>query len=255
MTIPISVVVITYNEERNIGRCLESVSGIADDIVVVDSFSMDGTEEICKGHGARFVQHAFESYGAQKNWAITQARYPHVLSLDADEAVSPALAEEIQRVKENWRADGYEMNRRSNYCGTWIRHGGWYPDRKLRLWDSRKGRWEGDTLHERYVLPPGSKVGRLKGDILHYSYYTVGQHVERIQRYTDLDASVKYERGRRIPVPMIAARSTGVFLKKYLLRLGILDGYYGFVISVLSAYATFLKDVKLRELHRKEGPR
>jgi glycosyltransferase involved in cell wall biosynthesis len=127
----ISVVIITYNEEKDIGRCLDAVKDVADDIVVVDSFSTDRTEEICKEKGARFVQHKFEGHIQQKNWAITQARYPHVLSLDADEVVSERLQKEILKVKENWQADGYYFNRMTNYCGKWIKHCGWYPDRKI----------------------------------------------------------------------------------------------------------------------------
>src|SRR5436190_10289340 len=127
---PLSVVVITFNEERNIGRCLASVAAVADDIVVVDSFSTDRTEAIAREHGARFVQHAFEGHIEQKNWAVTQAAHPFILSLDADEAVDDRLLDSIRRGKDQ-NADGYTMNRLTNYCGTWIRHGGWYPDRKL----------------------------------------------------------------------------------------------------------------------------
>ncbi len=124
---PISAVIITYNEEKNIGRCLESLQGIADDVVVVDSFSIDKTREICEAHGTRFVEHAFDGHIEQKNWAITQAKYPHVLSLDADECLSEELKKSILSAKENWTADGYSMNRLTSYCGTWIKHGNWYP--------------------------------------------------------------------------------------------------------------------------------
>jgi len=172
--IKLSAVIITFNEERNIGRCLESLRGVVDDIVVVDSFSTDKTEAICLEHGARFVKHAFAGHIEQKNWAITQALYPHVLSLDADEALSDVLKQSILNAKANFNKQGYYMNRLTNYCGQWIRHSDWYPDRKLRLWDARKGSWGGTNPHDKYSLLAGDKESDwLKGDLLHYSYYTV----------------------------------------------------------------------------------
>src|SRR6187551_311049 len=134
--IQLSVVIITFNEERNIARCLDSVREIADDVVVVDSFSTDKTEAICREKGARFVQHKFEGHIEQKNYAVTQAKFPYILSLDADEAPDEKLIASIKKVKADWIADGYSMNRLTNYCGKWIHHCGWYPDVKLRLWDS-----------------------------------------------------------------------------------------------------------------------
>src|ERR1041385_5289202 len=131
--IQLSVVIITYNEEKNIVRCLDSIREIADDIVVVDSFSTDKTEMICKEKGVRFIQHKFEGHIEQKNWAITQAKFPFVLSLDADEAPDEELKKEILKVKADANYDGYKMNRLTNYCGKWIRHCGWYPDTKLRI--------------------------------------------------------------------------------------------------------------------------
>lgn len=246
----ISVVIITFNEEKNIGRCLESVQEVADDIVVVDSFSTDRTEAICKKWGARFVQHPFEGHIEQKNWAITQAKYPVVLSLDADEALSESLRDAIKEVKKSGTADGYTMNRLTNYCGKWIRHCGWYPDRKLRLWDSRKGSWQGENPHDRYQMEAGARIQHLKGDLLHYSYHSISDHVAQIQKFTDISARAKFRRGKTLSVWLIALRIGFTFFKKYFLKLGILDGYYGFVISVLSVYSVFLKDVKLRELYK-----
>src|ERR1035437_7666308 len=139
----ISVVIITFNEEKNIERCILSVQDLADDIVVVDSFSTDRTEEICKSHGVRFIQNHFNGHIEQKNFAISKAHFPYILSLDADEQLSEELKKSIQQVKNNWDADGYYFNRLTNYCGQWIRHSSWYPASKLRLWDSRKGKWGG----------------------------------------------------------------------------------------------------------------
>ena len=128
----LSVVIITFNEEKNIARCLDSIESIADDIIVVDSFSTDQTKQICSQFNVRFIQHEFEGHIEQKNWALQQAKYPHVLSLDADEALTEPLQTLVRSIKENWTADGYTMNRLTNYCGQWIKHCGWYPDRKLR---------------------------------------------------------------------------------------------------------------------------
>ena len=141
MKVKLSVVIITFNEERDIERCLKSVETVADEIVVVDSYSTDRTEEICKIYKARFIQHSFAGHIEQKNWAIGQASHPHILSLDSDEALDETLRQSILNAKENWQGAGYTMNRMTNYCGKWIRHCGWYPDQKLRLWESNKGRW------------------------------------------------------------------------------------------------------------------
>ena len=139
MEVQISAVIITFNEEKNIERCLQSLQGIVDEIVVVDSFSKDQTKSICEKYNVKFVEHAFEGHIEQKNYAITQASYPYVLSLDADEALDETLKSSILKVKKNWTHDGYSMNRLTNYCGSWIKHCGWYQDTKLRLWDARKG--------------------------------------------------------------------------------------------------------------------
>jgi glycosyltransferase involved in cell wall biosynthesis len=179
----LSVVIITRNEEKNIGRCLDSVMDIADDIVVVDSFSTDRTEEICKNKGARFFQHVFEGHIEQKNYAVTLTEYQNVLSLDADEALDDVLKKSIVAVKENLQYDGYEMNRLTNYCGTWIKHCGWYPDTKLRMFDKRKGKWGGTNPHDKFEMYQGSKTGKLKGDILHYSYYTIDDHYKQIEYF------------------------------------------------------------------------
>lgn len=251
MEVSISVVIITLNEEKNIGKCLDSVKAIADDVVVVDSFSADKTEEISLAHGARFIKHKFEGHIQQKNFAITQAKFPYVLSLDADEVLSEELIEAIKRVKNDWSEDGYSMNRLNNYCGKWIRHSGWYPDRKLRLWDSSKGEWSGINPHDRFVMQPGTRIKHLSGDILHYSFNSISEHIDQINKFSDISAKAKFQMGVRIPFFFTLVRTSAAFLKKYFLKLGFLDGYYGFVIGKLTAYGVFLKDIKLQELERK----
>ena len=180
---PISAIIITFNEEKNISRCIESLQGVADEIVVVDSLSTDSTQQICAQHGVRFISHAFEGYVKQKNWARLQASHQWVLSLDADEALSIELRNSIIEIKQNPTADGYTMNRLNNYCGTWIHHCGWYPDRKLRLWNNAKGEWMGENPHDRFEMPNTSIINHLKGDLLHYTYHTILQHLNQIYGY------------------------------------------------------------------------
>lgn len=250
MKIKLSVVIITFNEERNIGRCIDSVKDIADDIVVVDSFSTDRTKEICLEKGVRFVEHAFEGHIQQKNWAITQAKYPHILSLDADEAPDDTLKRSIIDVKENFTADGYSFNRLTNYCGSWIHHCGWYPDVKLRLWDSRKGKWTGLNPHDEFVLEDGCKTEHLKGNLLHYSYYTREDHLKQIAKYTEILGQSMYDAGRRTNPVMIILATIFKFIRDYFIKAGFLDGKAGFNISWLSAGATYKKYRKLWRLQK-----
>lgn len=252
MKVKISVVVITFNEQKNIGRCLESVKGVADDIVVVDSYSDDETESICTEHGARFIPHTFHSHIDQKNWAITQAQYPHILSLDADESLSPELKEAVLAVKNDWRYDGYYFNRLTNYCGEWIRHTTWYPSRKLRLWDSRKGSWGGINPHDKYILNKGASKKFLKGDILHYSYYNISEHVKQLNSFSSIQANAYFKKGRKTNFLGLISHTAWRFFKEYFLRLGILSGHYGLVISKNSAHETFLKYSKLRNLWKEK---
>lgn len=245
----LSVVIITYNEEHNIARCIESVREIADDIVVVDSLSTDNTKHIATSLGARVIDQKFLGHIEQKNFAITQAKHPFVLSLDADEALDDTLKASIKQVKENKDADGYSMNRLTNYCGKWIRHCGWYPDTKLRLWDSTKGRWTGINPHDRYEMDQGATIRHLNGDILHYSYYTIDDHHRQISYFTDIAAKALFKEGVRPGLVKMYLSPVMRFIKNYIIQLGFLDGYYGFVISKLSASATFIKYKKLRMLY------
>lgn len=248
MTVSVSAVIITFNEERNIGRCLDALAGVADDIVVVDSFSTDRTVEICREKGARVVQHAFAGHIEQKNYALEQATYPHVLSLDADEALSETLQASILAVKNNWQHDGYSMNRLTNYCGQWIRHSGWYPDRKLRLFDRRLGHWGGTNPHDKVVMKPGCTTSRLHGDLLHYSYYTVSEHVERARKYAGIAAQAMYRQGRRASGLNLVLNPAVKFLRNYVFRLGFLDGKAGLTICRIAAVETYWKYRALKQM-------
>lgn len=250
--IQLSVVVITLNEEKNIGKCLESVKEIADEIVIVDSNSKDKTEEICKSFGARFINHPFEGYVKQKNFAVSQARYHHILSIDADEVVSEKLFTSIKAVKENFLADGYTMNRMTNYAGKWIRHSGWYPDIKLRLFDRRKGAWTGLLIHEKFELYEHRNIEHLKGDLLHYSFYSVEEHRKQSEKFTSLGAQADYEKGKKAPFYKIWASPVVKFVKDYLFNLGFLDGKEGFVICWISAGASHTKYQKLKNLYKQK---
>ena len=248
----LSVVIITFNEEKNIGRCLDSVKDIADDVVVVDSFSKDRTEEICMAKGARFVQHKFDGHIEQKNWAATQAKFPHVLSIDADEAISEELKKSILTAKANWTKDGYYMNRLTNYCGKWIYHCGWYPDRKLRLFDSRKGKWGGMNPHDKYEMNAGDgATGFIKGDILHYSYNTLEDHYKQVEYFTGISSQGLFKEGKKAGLAVIYLSPVIKFIRDYIFKLGFLDGGAGYTISRISAYATYLKYRKLQALWNK----
>lgn len=246
--IPISVVIITFNEEKNIGRCLRSVSGVADEIIVLDSLSTDRTREICQQFKVAFIEQPFLGHVEQKNKALEYATYPHVLSLDADEALSDELKQSIIEIKNNWQHDGYSFNRLTNYCGTWVRHCGWYPDRKLRLFDKRKGKWEGTNPHDRYILATDTQQHHIAGDLLHYSYYSIDQHIDQIKKFTSIMAQEQFKRGKAPALRKIVLNPLWCFIRQYIVRLGFLDGYHGLVICTLSACANFIKYAKTREL-------
>ena len=246
----LSVVIITFNEEQNIGRCIASVQEIADEVIVVDSFSTDATESICNKHGVHFIQNKFEGYIEQKNFAATHTSFNHILSLDADEELSKELSASIRLVKETWMHESYSMNRLSNYCGKWIRHGSWYPDRKIRLFEKGKGNWGGMNPHDKFIPSNENDTGFLKGDIHHYSYYSVEGHVEQANKFSTIGAKSAYDSGKRSNILKIILKPRFKFLRDFILRAGFLDGYYGLVISRISAHETFLKYVKLRELEK-----
>lgn len=245
---------MTYNEERNIRRCITSLRDIVDEILVVDSYSTDQTEAICREMGVVFLQHEFEGYIEQENYALDRTRHDIILTLDADEALSDNLRESIRKVKHNWDADGYSFNRLTSYCGKWIRHCGWYPDVKIRLWDKNKGRWGGTNPHSKVVMQENSRIKHLEGDLLHYSYHNIRQQLAQINSFSDLAARAAFDKGRRaVFIKDILLNPVFTFFKMYCLQAGFLDGYYGFVICVNSSFGKFAKYIKLRELYRQTG--
>ncbi len=246
----LSAVIITYNEEKNIETCIDSLLEVADEILVVDSFSTDKTEEICKSKNIRFIQNAFEGHIQQKNFAMNKASYRYVLSLDADEALNHTLKESILTEKENFTFDAYYFNRLTSYCGQWIKHCGWYPDKKLRIWDKTKGEWGGKNPHDKVMMEVNTSSKHLKGDLLHYSYHDIDEHIKQIQFFTSIGAKEAFARGKKSNILLIIAKPFFRFIRDYIIKGGFLDGYYGFVICANSAYANFLKYLKIYELSR-----
>lgn len=248
--VQLSAVIITFNEENNIERCIRSLQDIADEIVVLDSLSTDRTKEIVSRFDVRFIEQPFLGYIQQKNKALDFASNNYVLSLDADEALSEELKQSIRKVKENWNADGYYFNRLTNYCGKWIHHTDWYPDRKLRLFNKHKGNWTGINPHDQFRFQPGCKEVFIKGDLLHYSFPTIDHHLEVLKKFTNILAMENFQRGKKSTTFSLLFNPFWKFIKSYFIRLGFLDGYYGYVIGMISAYSTFVKYLKLRELYK-----
>lgn len=244
----LSVIVITLNEEKNIKRCLDSVQNIADDIVVVDSLSTDNTTQIAESCGARVVSQSFLGYVEQRNFSTEQAKYDWVLTLDADEVVTPELEKSILSIKEQNNSNVYQLKRLTNYCGKWIKHSGWYPDKKIRLFDRTKGTWKGGLVHEYWEAhDKNERIETLQGDLLHYTFDTITQHIKQIQKYTDLNARSAADNGKTCSLFKIWFGPKWFFFSRFVLKLGFLDGYYGYLVCRFSAYAKLMKYSKTRQ--------
>ncbi len=246
----LSVVVITKNEEANIGRCLEAVRW-ADEIILIDSQSTDRTVEIAQEFGAKIYSPEWRGYGHAKRTGVDHASGEWVLSVDADEVVSDELSDSIRAVLDGESLHaGYYVNRRTNFLGRWINHCGWYPDRVLRLFRRDAGNFDEAVVHEQVIV--SGTTGQLTGDLLHYSYPTLERYLAKFDVYTTLGAEKAYARGKRAGWTDIVLRPPVSFVKHYLIRLGFLDGWEGLVISVMSSVAVFVKYAKLRHLAGKD---
>lgn len=246
----LSAVIITKNEARNIRRCLQSIVQIADDIVIIDSHSTDETAAICKEFNTNFITHEWMGYAKTKNYGHSKAKYDWILSLDADEALSTELAEAILNLKTTDKLGFYRINRITNYCGKWIKHSGWFPERKLRLFNKNDAAWEGDYVHEKLVVKGDPTVKNLPGLCYHYSYNTIEQHMNQANHYSSLSAMKMLDAGKKPALHKILFSAWFRFIQIYILRAGFKDGFYGFCIAVISAQAKFLRYAKLYQLRR-----
>ena len=245
---PLSVVIITLNEAERIERCIQSVQGLSDDIVVVDSGSTDNTIALAEKAGARVVQQSWLGFGAQKKFATAQARHNWVLALDADEWLSDDLRQAISNALQNPDADAWEMPRRNLFLGRWLKHGEGYPDYSLRLYNRNKANWREDPVHE--AVHCAGKVGRLKGDLMHQSADTLQQYLNKHNRYTSLQAEQLFANGGRFSLLKLLFSPLVRFVKFYVFRLGFLDGTAGFIHIAAGCWTVFVKQAKLLELQQ-----
>ncbi len=247
--IKLSGIIITYNEESKIAKCIESLINVVDEIIVIDSLSTDNTKSICEHYNVKFIEQKFLGYIEQKNFALKSATYNHVVSLDADESLSEDLQKIIIDLKSNWNYDGYYCKRFNYFCGQWIKYTTWYPDKKLRVFDRRKAQWKGVNPHDQVVLNDNKgKTKLLKGDILHTTYQSYSEFNKRVEMFSSISAKAHYDIGKKAPISKIIINPTWAFIQSYIIKLGFLDGLNGFIISVQTANIRFLKYIKLREL-------
>lgn len=247
-----SAVIISLNEEQNIGRCIESLLDVADEIIVLDAYSTDRTRDICLAAEVTFVQQEWRGYSDSKNYANGLATGDCIISLDADEALSPELAKSILDIKSSTpRNVAYSMNRFNNYFGKWIRHGDWYPDRKVRIFRKDEGRWEG-SIHERLAFQANTKLIHLRGDLLHYATPTIAEYVRKSWRYAHLVAQSDFEQ-RKMKTWLYhgALKPLSLFIRSYFIKLGFLDGYQGLMLAGIAAWERHVRYVAFRRLKRK----
>jgi glycosyltransferase involved in cell wall biosynthesis len=249
----ISATIITLNEEKNIGRCIDSLLNVADEIIVLDSFSIDKTVEIAQNKNVRVIQQQFMGYGKTKYYATTLAQHDWILSLDADEALDEILKQEIISLKSNADADAFSVNRLNNYCGQWIRHGSWYPDTKIRLFHRQKFNWNDAEVHEKVVSNlPDVKIRKLNGHILHYTVSTVRQHHGQAKKFASIAAADANNHGKKSNLFLVVLSPAFKFVRDYFFKLGFLDGKNGFLIAWISAKAKYWKYHQLYRLQKSD---
>jgi glycosyltransferase involved in cell wall biosynthesis len=242
----ITATIITLNEERKIVRAIESLR-CCDEILILDSGSTDRTVELATNLGARVLEAGWRGYAGQKNWAAGQATHDWILSLDADEALSEALEAEIWNLKKTGpQCDAYIMPRQAQYLGRWILHSGWYPDRKVRLYDRRKAKWVGDFVHE--SVQAKGPIGHLQSNILHFTCDSLSEHLRTLDRYTTLAAEELVSRKVEVPIWKMIVDPPWTFVKAYFFQRGFLDGVEGMIICYMAAFYTFLKYAKARNM-------
>lgn len=236
----ISVVIITKNEADNIGRCLQSLQEIADEIIVIDSFSEDRTAEICSEFKVQFLQMEWQGYAQTKNHGNALAKFSHILWIDADEVLSEQLKTSLLAAKTQLK-DGYTINRLNNWCGKWIHHGSWYPDRRLRLFPKEKAIWKGDFVHEYLAHSPKLSTTHLKGDLLHYSYKSIEEHWQRARKYALLGANEVAQSNKKALFLRAVFSPIISWCKGYFVKGGFRDGKAGWTIARITAWEKWLK--------------
>jgi hypothetical protein len=244
----LSVIIITKNESLNIRECLETVKW-ADEIIVVDSGSTDATVEICRTFTPHVYQHDWPGFGLQKNRALSYASMEWVLSLDADERVTPELRTAIEVAMREGQAQGYEVPRLSSFCGRFMRHSGWYPDYVLRLFKRGSARFSDNLVHEKLLIE--SKTEKLSGLLLHYAFENLEEVLHKTNQYSSAGAQMQYQRGRQSSLSGAVLRGLWSFMRTYLLRAGFLDGREGFMLAVSNAEGTYYRYLKLMLLNKK----
>lgn len=245
----LSVAIITYNEEDHIQACLDSVNKLANEIIVLDSFSTDGTESICrKNAGVQFFQHAFDGHIQQKNRALNMCSGEWILSIDADERVSPELCRSIESFLSRNPGDiaGVKFPRLAYHMHRYIRHGGWYPNARYRLVRKGKAFWGGENPHDKLILR--GKGATIKGDLIHFTERDLSDQVTTINNFSSIAALMRYNKGKRYHLWRLLFKPVSKFVETYLLKFGFLDGTQGFIIAVSSSYASFLKEAKQFEM-------
>jgi glycosyltransferase involved in cell wall biosynthesis len=249
----LSALIITLNEERNIRRCIESLQKIADEIIVLDSFSSDKTKQICEDLNVRFEERAWEGYSKSKNFLNELASHPYLFSIDADEVVDKELEADILIEKEKGFSGVYSVNRMTNYMGKWIKHSGWYPDVKTRIFPKGTCYWVGELVHEELFVPKGMINKQLNGHLEHYSYYSFEDHRARADKYSLLTAKKHHLAGKKCGLLKPFLSAVGRFISMYFFKLGFLDGKMGFKIAQISAASNILKYKELRRLNKERG--
>jgi len=248
----LSAVIITRNEEKIIGKCLDAVKQVADEIIIVDSFSNDKTVEICNAYGARVFQQEWKGFGPQKNFGVERSSYDMILAVDADEILSAEAIKEVRQLKETGLKGVYEFKLIHNYFGKFMKHGAEKPSYKKRLFDKRYVKWNQNLVHEALVIPGDQPVIKLQGIIEHYSYLSIEQYIAKANFYTTLGARELKLKGKKNYYFKMLFSPGFVFFDNFFLKAGFLDGFHGFIIALFNSRTNFLKYAKLWELYKNE---
>jgi len=256
--VKISVCIITYNEEKNIAACIESVKSFSDQILVVDSNSTDDTVSICNKLGAEVIVHPWVGYKNQKQFALDSALHEWVFSIDADERVSKELADKIVNIKKGLydpKEKAFYVNRRNYYLGKWIKYGGWYPEKRIRFFNRNFCKWGGTDPHDKVIPSDDCPLGDINLDIIHYPYRDISHHIDTINRYSVIAADENLKKGREIYFSQIIYKPIYKFFRDYILKRGFLLGKVGFIHSVMGAFSVFAKYLKTYEKQHLNGER